>query len=55
MQTKSKMPKVTEQERNDDQQFLKQMGITTDLVYPEHVSTDEELAEIRWRIILARG
>ena len=55
MQTEIKMPKVTEQERSDDQQFLKQMGITTDLVYPEHVSTDEELMAIRWRMILARG
>jgi len=50
------MPKVTEQEDKHDQQFLKQMGITTNkLVYPEQVSTDDELAEIRWRIILARS
>ena len=40
---------------NDDQQFLKQMGITANLIYPEHVSTDEELVEIRWRRTTARG
>jgi hypothetical protein len=32
------------------------MGITTSkIVYPEHVSTDDELAELQWRIILARS
>jgi hypothetical protein len=42
MQTEVKMPKVTEQEQKHDQQFLKQMGITTSkLVYAEHVSGDQ--------------
>ena len=49
------MPKLTEQEQKYDQQFLKQMGITTnELVYHERVS-DEELLELQWRIILARN
>jgi hypothetical protein len=50
------MPKVTEQEHKHDQEFLKQMGITSNkLVYPEHASTGDELVEIQWRIILARS
>ncbi len=50
------MPKVTEQEQKHDQNFLKQMGITPiEVVSSEHVSTDDELVELQWRIIMARS
>jgi hypothetical protein len=32
------------------------MGITANkLVYPEHVSTGDELVELQWRVIMARN
>ena len=50
------MPKVPEQEQNYDRRFLEQMGITAnEVVYPEQVSTDDELLELRWRIVMARS
>lgn len=40
----------SEHEREHDQTFLKQMGITADkVVYPEHDSRDDELTEFQRR------
>jgi hypothetical protein len=50
------MPKVSEQEREYDRNFLEQMGITANkVVYPEPVSTDDEFLELQWRIMMARS